>query len=165
MRDKLTTLSLGLFNNNLTIGTIEHCTSGLLGASISSICGISKVYGGTIVTVDGAHMEKLLDISPFVIQQNGFNSSKVASELALVGLYKLNVDVCVSVIGDVTPSANDNDKGLVWICVATNNGKKVNFRYEKLEVSGFRSENIETALNKALDVTISAMEELISDLQ
>ena len=39
MRDKLRVLGLELLNAGLAIGTVEHCTSGLLGASISSMCG------------------------------------------------------------------------------------------------------------------------------
>ena len=64
MRDKLRVLGVELLNSNLTIGTVEHCTSGLLGASISSMCGLDTVYCGTIVVVDQPHMEKLLDVSP-----------------------------------------------------------------------------------------------------
>ena len=48
-----------LLAKNKTISTIEHCTSGILGSAISSVCGLSSAYKGTIVTVDDKHLNKL----------------------------------------------------------------------------------------------------------
>lgn len=164
MKDKLRVLGLELLNAGLTIGTVEHCTSGLLGASISSMCGLSIVYKGTIVTVDAEHMEKLVEVSQNVFKANGLVSSQVACQMALGGLYKLNVDICVAIVGNVVPPiAEEEPNNTVWICVASMNDKKVDFRYSKIDVEGLRGENIEAALNEALDITIEEIKRITTE--
>ena len=162
MRDKLRVLGLELLNSGLTIGTVEHCTSGLLGASISSMCGLSTVYSGTIVTVDAEHMEKMLEISHNVFKNNGLVSSQTACQMALNGLYKLNTDICVAVVGNVVPpmAADEDPDDTVWICVATLTDKKVDFKYSKINVNGLRGKNIEAAINEALDITIDEIKRI-----
>jgi PncC family amidohydrolase len=162
MRDKLRVLGLELLNSGLTIGTVEHCTSGLLGASISSMCGLSTVYSGTIVTVDAEHMEKMLEISHNVFKNNGLVSSQTACQMALNGLYKLNTDICVAVVGNVVPpmAADEDPDDTVWICVATLTDKKVDFKYSKINVDGLRGRNIEAAINEALDITIGEIKRI-----
>ena len=162
MRDKLRVLGLELLNAGLTIGTVEHCTSGLLGASISSMCGLSTVYGGTIVTVDADHMEKMLEVSHNVFKNNGLVSSQAACQMALNGIYKLNVDICIAVVGNVVPpmAADEDPDDTVWICVATLTDKKVDFKYSKINVDGVRGQNIETAINEALDVAIGEIKRI-----
>ena len=154
MRDKLRVLGLELLNAGLTIGTVEHCTSGLLGASISSMCGLSTVYGGTIVTVDAEHVEKMLEVSHNVFKNNGLVSSQAACQMALNGIYKLNVDICIPMAADEDPDDT------VWICVATLTDKKVDFKYSKINVDGLRGQNIETAINEALDVAIGEIKRI-----
>lgn len=156
MEDKLKILGVELLNSNLTIGTVEHCTSGLLGASISSMCGLDTVYCGTIVVVDQPHIEKLLDVSPNAIKNNGLVSSQVACQMALNGLYKLNTDICVAVVGNVSPTEdfNEDTHNVVWVCIATMTDKKVDFKYSKIQVDGLRGQNIETVIESALDALI-----------
>lgn len=162
MRDKLRVLGLELLNASLTIGTVEHCTSGLLGASISSMCGLSTVYCGTIVTVDADHMEKMLEVSHNVLRDRGLVSSQTACQMALNGLYKLNADICVSIVGNVIPpmSADEDLDNTVWICIATLTGKKVDFKYRKINVDGLRGQNIERAINEALDIIIGEIKHI-----
>jgi nicotinamide-nucleotide amidase len=158
MEDKLKVLNYELSEANLTIGTIEHCTSGLLGASISSIVGLGGIYKGTIVTVNSDAMGKLLDLSPNVFKNNDFVSSQTACQLALGGLYKLNVDLCVSIIGDVNPIIDSDNK--VWICMASHNDKRVNFTYNMVEVNGSLGKNIEQVINEALDTIIGELKRM-----
>lgn len=151
MKDKLKKLVLELQNNMLTIGTIEHCTSGLLGASIFSSLKINSMYGGTIVAVDSEHMEKLLEVPENVIKKNGIISSQVACQLALCGLYKLDVDVCVATVGNVIPpSAEEEPNNIAWICVAKIGDNNVDFTYRKVEFNDTCGKNIETVINEAL---------------
>lgn len=158
MKDKLKILGKKLINAELTVGTVEHCTSGLLGASISSICGLNCVYKGTIVTVDAEHMENLVEVSQNIFKHNGLVSSQVACQMALGGLYKLNVDICTSVVGNV--DSNDDQDNVVWICIAIMTNKKVDFKYDKLNVNGLRGKNIEVVINRTLDILIDEIEHI-----
>lgn len=151
MVERLRELRTNLFAHGLTIGTVEHCTSGLLGASISSVLGLSNYYRGTFVIVDYNQLEKLLDPTTNENEAISFNSPQTACQMALNGLYKLNVNICVGIVGEVMPSVFSNgESGKICICIAISNGSQISFKYSKIDVNGSRGENIETAINESL---------------
>ena len=57
-------------------------------------------------------------------------------------------------------AADEDSDNTVWICVATLNDKKVDFKYSKINVDGLRGQNIETAINEALDVVIGEIKRI-----
>lgn len=148
-----------LLTKNKSISTIEHCTSGILGSVISSVCGLSSVYKGTIVTVDDKHFNKLLNIPIGTINDNGIVSSQVACQMALNGLYRFESDICVSIVGDIDcTNSVSNENNVVWICIAFKNDGKISFEYRKIYVFGLRGENIEDAINTTLDILNEKMD-------
>ena len=82
--------------------------------------------------------------------------------MALNGIYKLNVDICIAVVGNVVPpmAADEDLDDTVWICVATLTDKKVDFKYSKINVDGLRGQNIETAINESLDIAIGEIKRI-----
>ena len=57
-------------------------------------------------------------------------------------------------------AADEDLDDTVWICVATLTDKKVDFKYSKINVDGLRGQNIETAINEALDVAIGEIKRI-----
>lgn len=163
MIERLRELRTNLFAHGLTIGTVEHCTSGLLGASISSVLGLSNYYRGTIVVVDSNQLEKLLEPSTDSNNACPFVSSQTAFQMALHGLYKLNVNICVGIVGEVMPTLfNEGLIGKIYICFAISNENGISFKYRKIDVNGTRGENIEMAINESialLNAYLSTLEE------
>ena len=152
MEDALKRLGLELLNSGYTVGTAEHMTSGLIGSTLSSMCGTSSVYKGSITTFDKDRLIRLLDVSPNVFNSNKLVSSQVACQMALGGLYKLDVNLCIAVVGGDVPSANADDNS-VWICSAKLiKDKEINFWYRKLELNGLRGERLEKVITEALNV-------------
>ena len=151
-------LSEELLSHNYTIGTAESCTSGLISASIAAIDGSSRYFRGAVVSNATDLKTRLLDVSDGLIKSYGVVSPQVAQQMALGGLYLLDVNICVAITGYVGDDGGSQN-GNVWICVGKNVGNKVSFCYKKLNVAGTRGENIKVCLKEALTLVVSFLKE------
>jgi PncC family amidohydrolase len=152
-------LAILLLENNLTIGTAESCTAGLISASIASISGASKYHRGGIIAYATDLKEKLLDVGHNTIVDCDVVSSSVAQQMALGGLYKLECNICIAITG-YAGKTGGNEKvpnGTVWICIGRLGGNKVDFRYKKLNLNGSRGENVEVCVREALTLAIKTI--------
>jgi len=111
-------------DKNLTIGTAESCTGGLIGAAITAIPGSSTPFKGGIIAYDNAIKTKLFGVSPSVLGKYGAVSEKTAERMAAGARERLGVDIAISVTGIAGPGGGTDDKpvGTVWIGVATKDG-------------------------------------------
>ena len=159
MEDLVKQLGEELVNRKLTIGTAESCTAGLISAAIASISGASRYHRGGMIVYATDLKEKLLDVGHNTIVNCDVVSSNVAMQMALGGLYKLDVNVCIAITG-YAGETGGNEKvpnGTIWICVGSLCGKNTNFRYKKLELHGTRGENIETCVREALTLALKTI--------
>ena len=150
-----------LTSHNLTIGTAEACTYGLIGASIASAnlgCN-HKWYKGSIVAPTPRLQMKLLDVSKAALENNGEISSQVAFQMALSGLYALESDVCIGVVGDVNGYGKDKTAPTTaWVCVCMKSEKQTKFGYHKLTLNDTRGENIRKCIVEAVRFTREELE-------
>ena len=93
-----------LIKNNLTISTIESCTSGLLANKLTSFSESSKFFRGSIIAYNDEIKEKLLKIDKNLIKKHTAVSKEVAIEMAISGKNIFNTDICISVTGYHDPS-------------------------------------------------------------
>jgi nicotinamide-nucleotide amidase len=138
-----------LRENNLKIGTVESCTSGLLANQIVSVSGASDYFEGSLLTYSYKLKKEILEISNSTLVENGAVSEIVALEMAESGLKKLDVDICLSTTGIAGPLGGTEDKpiGLVWIGLATKNGVKA----RKFHFGDNRERNIQMTVLSALN--------------
>ncbi len=138
-----------LKDRNLKIGTVESCTSGLLANQIVSVSGASEYFEGSLLTYSYDIKESLLDIKKETLLTNGAVSEIIAQEMALGGLKKLGVDVCISTTGIAGPLGGTEDKpvGLVWIGLATKNQVKA----KRFQFGDNRERNIQMTVLSALN--------------
>lgn len=148
-RQMVNELIFELSAKNMTIGTAEHCSCGLVGASIASmanLCAGTPLYKGSITVNDVQNLTPLLDVSENAIKDNGLTSSQVACQMAVGGLYKMDVDICLSVVGDIK-------NGVVWLCSARRMSKCLNFRYKQLLLKGTtNSENYNRIIEESIEI-------------
>lgn len=156
MEELVKTIAEELLKKGITIGTAESCTAGLIGASLASISGASKYYKGSIVSYATELKTKLLDVSENCIRDNDVVSAQVAQAMALGGLYKLDVDMCVAITGYAgeTGGSEKSPRGTIWICSAKYDASRVDFKYRMLIVNESRGKNIEKCVKNALEVVI-----------
>jgi nicotinamide-nucleotide amidase len=138
-----------LRENNLKIGTVESCTSGLLANQIVSVSGASDYFEGSLLTYSYKLKEEILGISKTTLRENGAVSEIVALQMAEKGLEKLEVDICLSTTGIAGPLGGTEDKpvGLVWIGLATKNGVKA----RKFQFGDNRERNLQMTVLSALN--------------
>ena len=155
LAEKLVTLAR---EKNITFGTAESCTGGLISAAITDISGASAVFWGGIVSYDNRVKEHLLGVEHETLVTLGAVSAKTAEQMAVGAVRALSVDFAVSVTGIAGPGGGTPEKpvGLVYIAVASTKGvitvKENHFKGEREEV---RRQTVETALS----MLISAIEE------
>ncbi|MBU3658555.1 MAG: competence/damage-inducible protein A [Flavobacteriales bacterium] len=112
-----------LKEKNLTIGTVESCTTGLLANQICSISGASDYFQGSLLTYSNKLKVKMAHVAAENIINFGAVSEQVAREMAEGGRKNLGVDVCISTTGVAGPTGGTDEKpvGLVWIAIALPN--------------------------------------------
>ena len=109
-----------LKSRGLTIGTVESCTGGSLAHLIVSSPGASNYFKGSFLTYSSELKEKLVDVKRTLIEQFGVVSQEVVEAMAINGMHKLGVDVCLSTTGIAGPDGGSDDVpvGTVWIGIA-----------------------------------------------
>ena len=125
-----------LIENNITISTAESCTGGLLGSFITSVSGVSSIYGYGFITYANEAKEHLLGVPHETLQTYGAVSYQTACAMAKGARLKSGSDIAVSITGIAGPTGGSAEKpvGLVYIAISDKNGEE----YRKLNLSGNR---------------------------
>ena len=139
-----------LIDKNLTIGTVESCTSGLLASQISSIPGASSYYLGALLTYSYKLKTTLANVPSEIIKKHGAVSEEVAIEMAQNGRGIIGADICISTTGIAGPAGGTETKpvGLVWIAIATKEGTIT----KKHQFSNNRERNLKMTVLSALNL-------------
>jgi nicotinamide-nucleotide amidase len=108
----------------LTLGTVESCTGGMIGAALTAIPGSSDVVMAGLITYSNAAKAQLADVPPDLIRAHGAVSEEVARAMADGGRRRLGVSLCVAVTGVAGPGGGSAAKpvGTVWLAVAGGHG-------------------------------------------
>ena len=138
-----------LIDQNLTIGTVESCTAGLLANRIASISGASKYFKGALLTYSDEIKEQIAQVSSETIDKFGAVSEEVAIEMAKNGRRLLAVDYCLSTTGIAGPTGGsvNTPLGLIWIGLSGPNGTLA----KEFRFGDDRQRNIEMAVLSAIN--------------
>jgi nicotinamide-nucleotide amidase len=141
---------------NVTFGTAESCTGGLISASVTDIAGASAVFFGGIVSYDNSVKENLLGVRAQTLADKGAVSAETAGEMSMGALKALCADYAVSVTGIAGPGGGTPQKpvGLVYISAASKNGVTVTENHFFGDRETIRLQTVE----KALSLLILAVE-------
>lgn len=142
-----------LIERDMTIGTVESCTGGMISARLTNVPGVSAVLKNCLVTYANEAKTKLVGVKEETLEQYGAVSEQVAREMA-EGLAKLHeTDVAIAVTGIAGPDGGTEEKpvGLVYIacCVCgVTTVKKYNFSGNRNKI---RENTVARALIQARD--------------
>jgi len=105
---------------NLSLGTAESCTGGMVAARLTSVPGSSDVFTGAIVSYADAVKVHELGVPAELIRTHGAVSPEVARAMAHGARDRLGVDVAVGVTGVAGPGGGTPEKpvGLVYVHAA-----------------------------------------------
>lgn len=108
---------------NLTVGTAESCTGGLIAGTMTAVPGSSDVVAGGIVSYSNEVKNSVLGVRKLTLDTYGAVSEETACEMARGAREKLAVDIAVSVTGIAGPGGAVPGKpvGTVWIGLSDSN--------------------------------------------
>ena len=129
---------LKLIEKNITLSTAESCTGGSLGKIITSVSGVSAIYGYGFITYANEAKENILGVSHQTLEKHGAVSPETALEMAIGARKVSGSDIAVSVTGIAGPGGGTAEKpvGLVYIAIADKDGAE----YRRLNLDGTRDE-------------------------
>jgi nicotinamide-nucleotide amidase len=109
-----------LGQSNLTLGTAESCTAGLLAAAVTDVPGSSSYYRGGVIAYSNEMKRRYLSVRQQTLSRMGAVSVEAAREMALGALDALEADVAVSITGIAGPGGGTPQKpvGTVYIGLA-----------------------------------------------
>ena len=140
--------------NNVTFGTAESCTGGLISASVTNIAGASAAFFGGIVSYDNSVKEKLLGVPAKTLAEKGAVSPETAKAMSEGARRALGVDYAVAVTGFAGPAGGgtpDKPVGLVYVSVASENGIIVTENHFSGDREAVRLQTVEKALALLLE--------------
>ena len=151
------TVSLCL-ENNVTFGTAESCTGGLIAASVTDVAGASAVFSGGIVSYVNSVKEKLLGVPARTLAEKGAVSPETAEAMSRGARRALGVDYAVAVTGFAGPSGGgtpDKPVGLVYVSVASENSVIVTENRFSGDREAVRLQTVEKALSLLIETVES----------
>lgn len=106
------------------LATVESCTGGMVGASLTDVAGSSDVYLGGWVTYSNELKQSEVDVRAATLGAHGAVSRETAAEMARGGLARSGADVCGAITGVAGPGGGSAEKpvGTVFIAVAERSG-------------------------------------------
>jgi len=106
-----------LAERNLSFGSAESCTGGLIASLMTDIPGVSRVYKGTIVSYANEVKRDVLGVPAETLETCGAVSEEVASLMARNAAKVLGCDCAVSTTGIAGPGGGSPEKpvGLVYV--------------------------------------------------
>ena len=153
VREKFRYITNTLIKEQLTITTMESCTSGLVASLLTDTEGASAILKGAFITYSNEAKIKQ-NVPADVIERFGVYSKETAREMALAAKRAYGADIAIGVtgtMGNVDPANNDSTPGEVFFAIAHKEGTESfhisvpvqDSRYEyKLLVAGAIAEEI-----------------------
>lgn len=108
-----------LISKNLTISTMESCTSGLIASTITDTEGASQILKGSAITYSN-ECKILEGVDTSVIDDYGVYSPETACEMSAAAKLKYLSNISIGITGSagrVDPNNKDSVSGIIYYCI------------------------------------------------
>lgn len=122
--DSINEIVKRLIKNNITITTMESCTSGMVANLITNTEGASSIMQGAFVTYSNS-AKVMQGVSSNTIEHFGVYSSETAFEMAMNCREKFNANIGIGVTGttgNTDPNNKDSRQGEIYYSFCTDKG-------------------------------------------
>jgi nicotinamide-nucleotide amidase len=145
-----------LVRKQLTVGTAESLTGGLIAATLTSVPRASAVFLGGIVAYAAEVKAALLGVPALLLDRVGTVHPDVAAAMARGARDRLGVDVAIAVTGVAGPEPVG---GLAVGTVHVALGSGVGVRHLPLNLAGSRGQIRHDTVTHALRLLVSGLSE------
>ena len=124
VREKYTLLTNTLIEKNISITTMESCTSGQIASLITDTTGSSAIMKGACITYSNEAKVKE-NVPETTIAEFGVYSAETACAMAKACKAKYAADIGIGVtgsFGNADPANEDSIPGEVWFAIADKSG-------------------------------------------
>jgi PncC family amidohydrolase len=124
VREKYRKLTTLLIEQNISITTMESCTSGQVASLLTDTEGASAILKGAFVTYSN-EAKISCGVSAKIIEKNGVYSEETAAEMAKACKKAYDADIGVGVtgsFGNPDPNNKDSVPGEVFFAISTGEG-------------------------------------------
>ncbi len=104
-----------LVDRKETLSTAESCTGGSLGATLTSIPGVSSIFLGGIIAYSNLTKENVLNVQKNLIEKHGAVSSEVVKAMAEGVKKQLSSDWSIAISGIAGPLGGTKDKPVGFV--------------------------------------------------
>ena len=150
MLKEIQELSKTLISKKIKLVTVESCTGGLVGKTITDYAGSSEWYESGFITYSNTAKHKLVGVETKLLERYGAVSEEVASAMASGACNIFPDCISLSITGIAGPGGGSNEKsvGLVNLSVCFNENSKT----IKCLFNGDRDDVRLSALRKGLSL-------------
>lgn len=134
-------LTQKLINNQMTITTMESCTSGFIASLITDTEGASKILKGAYITYSN-EAKVLNGVDDSIIKTRGVYSTETAQAMVKAVLQKYPSDIGIGVtgtFGNVDLANKDSIAGEVYIAISIDSKLILNNMILPVNISRFES--------------------------
>lgn len=119
-----------LKEKKMNLVSVESCTGGFIGKTVTDMAGSSACYWGGFITYDNK-AKIALGVSGNIIESYGAVSQQTAEAMAKKGQEVSGASISVSVTGIAGPNGGTTEKpvGTVWICIKKDKTKTFRFLF------------------------------------
>lgn len=136
--------------------TVESCTGGWIGKTLTDLSGSSDWFAGGLITYTNQSKVRLAGVPARLIEQNGAVSIPVAEAMAAGGLDQFENCISVAVSGIAGPGGGSVEKPVGTVCIATCYENLINSR--SFLFSGDREQVRLDTVKQALLMLIDTLE-------
>lgn len=153
MQKLVSQLSVRLIFKQIKVATVESCTGGWIGKTLTDQAGSSDWFAGGLITYTNESKTKLASVPEALINKYGAVSLEVAEAMAKGAEHYFEGCVTVAVSGVAGPGGGSDEKPVGTVCIATcllgqTNAKKFHFTGDRESV---RLQTVENALHMVLN--------------
>ena len=105
-----------LLENDYQLVTVESCTGGWVGKTITDLSGSSAAFTGSFVTYSNEAKQQMVGVQLETLKTYGAVSEEVAAEMATGAIQKTDAQVAVSITGVAGPSGGTEAKPVGMVC-------------------------------------------------
>ncbi|MEX2304586.1 MAG: CinA family protein [Waddliaceae bacterium] len=144
-----------MIEKKMQLSLAESCTGGEISSRLCKVSGASEYFLGSIVSYSNTVKERVLGVSPALIESEGAVSEKVAIEMAKGALLQTGSEIALAVTGIAGPLGGSDEKpvGTVYAAFAWKDGR---LKSMHLQLSGTReqiiSQTTQTLLTRLLRI-------------